>query len=234
MSDKTSMPFSKFLGKGIAGALGRVCYRYCGNLYRRFDGVFALSENGGAAVGTVTRSNTDVGSALVVALSSNDTTEATVPLTVVIPAHESSASFSVNSVDDTLLDGTQVVTITGAAAGYVDGAAELDVTDSETLTLTINAASISENGGAAIGTVTRGNTDTDQALVVELASSDTTEALVPASVTVPAHASSATFEITARDDRLLDGTQVSAISSSAVGYVEIGRASWRERVSHTV
>ena len=178
-----------------------------------------VSENGGAAVGTVTRSNTDVGSALVVALSSNDTTEATVPLTVVIPAHESSASFSVNSVDDTLLDGTQVVTITGAAAGYVDGAAELDVTDSETLTLTINAASISENGGAAIGTVTRGNTDTDQALVVELASSDTTEALVPASVTVPAHASSATFEITARDDRLLDGTQVSAISSSAVGYV---------------
>jgi alpha-1,6-mannosyltransferase len=26
-----------------------VCYRYCGLLYRRFDAVFALSENGGAA-----------------------------------------------------------------------------------------------------------------------------------------------------------------------------------------
>ena len=27
----------------------RLCYRYCGHLYRRFDAVFALSENGGAA-----------------------------------------------------------------------------------------------------------------------------------------------------------------------------------------
>ena len=42
-------PFSKFLGSRVAGALGRLCYRYCGNLYGRFDAMFALSENGGAA-----------------------------------------------------------------------------------------------------------------------------------------------------------------------------------------
>jgi alpha-1,6-mannosyltransferase len=42
-------PFSKFIGRPVAGALGRFCYRYCGLLYRRFDAVFALSENGGAA-----------------------------------------------------------------------------------------------------------------------------------------------------------------------------------------
>jgi alpha-1,6-mannosyltransferase len=42
-------PFSKFVGRPVAGALGRFCYRYCGLLYRRFDAVFALSENGGAA-----------------------------------------------------------------------------------------------------------------------------------------------------------------------------------------
>ena len=41
-------PFSKVLGKTIAGACSRICYRYCGSLYRRFDAVFALSENGGA------------------------------------------------------------------------------------------------------------------------------------------------------------------------------------------
>ena len=33
----------------IAGLLGRLGYAYCGALYRRFDSVFALSENGGAA-----------------------------------------------------------------------------------------------------------------------------------------------------------------------------------------
>lgn len=42
-------PISKFLGRTAGGAASRLCYRYCGSLYRRFDGIFALSENGGAA-----------------------------------------------------------------------------------------------------------------------------------------------------------------------------------------
>jgi alpha-1,6-mannosyltransferase len=41
-------PFRKVVGKTLAGAASRICYRYCGHLYRRFDAVFALSENGGA------------------------------------------------------------------------------------------------------------------------------------------------------------------------------------------
>jgi alpha-1,6-mannosyltransferase len=42
-------PLSRFITKPIAGLLGRICYAYCETLYRRFDSVFALSENGGAA-----------------------------------------------------------------------------------------------------------------------------------------------------------------------------------------
>jgi alpha-1,6-mannosyltransferase len=41
-------PLSKFLTRPVAGLLGRICYAYCGILYRRFDSMFALSENGGA------------------------------------------------------------------------------------------------------------------------------------------------------------------------------------------
>ena len=41
-------PFRKVVGSTLAGAASRLCYRYCGHLYRRFDAVFALSENGGA------------------------------------------------------------------------------------------------------------------------------------------------------------------------------------------
>jgi alpha-1,6-mannosyltransferase len=41
-------PLTKFLGRTIGSAAARLCYRYCGSLYRRFDSVFALSENGGA------------------------------------------------------------------------------------------------------------------------------------------------------------------------------------------
>src|SRR5262249_30825780 len=41
-------PFSKVVGKTLAGLCGRICYSYCGALYRRFDAVYTLSENGGA------------------------------------------------------------------------------------------------------------------------------------------------------------------------------------------
>lgn len=42
-------PFAKIMGKPLASLCGRICYSYCGALYRRFDSVFALGENGGAA-----------------------------------------------------------------------------------------------------------------------------------------------------------------------------------------
>ncbi len=41
-------PLSGLVTRPVAGALARICYGYCGLLYRRFDAVFALSENGGA------------------------------------------------------------------------------------------------------------------------------------------------------------------------------------------
>jgi alpha-1,6-mannosyltransferase len=42
-------PFAKVMGETLAGAASRLCYWYCGRLYRRFDLLYALSENGGAA-----------------------------------------------------------------------------------------------------------------------------------------------------------------------------------------
>lgn len=42
-------PLKRLLGNAIGGQLRSLTYRYCGLLYRRFDAVYALSENGGAA-----------------------------------------------------------------------------------------------------------------------------------------------------------------------------------------
>ena len=179
----------------------------------------AINENGGSATATVTRSNTDNAAALVVNLSSNDASEASVAATVTIPANQASTTFSVTAVDDMLLDGTRTATITASAGGYVNGTRSLDVTDYEDLTVTINLSAISESGGSATGTVTRSNTDHSIALVVNLASNDTTEASVPASITIPANQASATFPITALDDALLDGTRTATVTASATGYV---------------
>jgi alpha-1,6-mannosyltransferase len=40
---------SRLFGDRVAGTLARLAYAYCGKLYRRFDLIYALSENGGAA-----------------------------------------------------------------------------------------------------------------------------------------------------------------------------------------
>ena len=42
-------PLKRFVGNPVAGQLRSIAYRYCGHLYRKFDAVYALSENGGAA-----------------------------------------------------------------------------------------------------------------------------------------------------------------------------------------
>jgi len=178
----------------------------------------AISENGGMATATIKRSNTDDAQALTVALAADDSSEATVPPSVTIPASANSATIDVAAVDDNVLDGTQTVTITATAAGYVSLADTLDVTDFESLSVSIAGGPISENNGSATGTVTRNNVDISQAITVSLISDDTSEATVPASVTIPANASAATFPITSGDDQLLDGTQTATVSATAPGY----------------
>ena len=180
----------------------------------------SISENGGSATGTVTRSNADIGQSLVVTLGSSDTSEATVPAIATIPANQVSTTFAILAVDDALLDGKQTATITVSATGFVGDSADIDVTDYETVTVTVNPAAISENGGTATGTVSRSNTNISASLVVTLSSSDTSEASVPTLIVIPANQASTTFTVTAVDDTLLDDTQTVTISASATGYVE--------------
>ncbi len=88
------------------------------------------------------------------------------------------------------------------------------------LSLTINPVSISEGGGNALGTVTLGNALTSP-LTVNLTSSDLTAATVPASVTIPAGLTSATFSITAVNDAIADGTQTTEITAAATGLTSV-------------
>ncbi len=178
----------------------------------------SISEAGGQAIGTVTRSNTDIAQEVVVNLFSSDASEATVPASITIPANRSFATFTISAVDDTLLDGTQRISISSAAAGYVGSQRDLDVSDAESLSLSIQASMISENGGATTGVITRSNSDTAAALTVNLLSSDTSEIVVPATITIPGGQSSTSFSIAAVDDSLLDGNQLVGISAMASGY----------------
>ncbi len=150
--------------------------------------------------------------------------EATFVPTVTIPANQTSATFDLDAVDDLFADGTQTVTVTAAAAGFIDGADSVDVTDNEvpTLTVTVATASVSEGDGAAAttATVSRNDENLSGSLVVNLASDDTSEASVPASVLILAgQTTSAPFNIDAVNDALVDGTKTVTVTASAGGYV---------------
>jgi hypothetical protein len=184
--------------------------------------VASISELGGTTTATVTRGNSDRSLPLTVNLATNDATEAAVPASVTIPANQASVTFTVTAVDDTLLDGSQTVSITASATGYdAPASASLVVTDHETVVVTLAQSSISELGGSTTATVRRQNTDITQPLTVTLSSSDTTEATVPASVTIAANEATATFTVNAVDDSLLDGTRSLTINAAADGYVSV-------------
>ncbi|NUQ63357.1 MAG: M28 family peptidase, partial [Pirellulales bacterium] len=67
-----------------------------------------------AAVATLTRTG-DLSQPLLVMLTSSDLSEATVPVTVTVPADQASMTFNIDAVDDLFIDGTQTVTITASA-----------------------------------------------------------------------------------------------------------------------
>jgi hypothetical protein len=181
---------------------------------------FSEAAGANAATGTVTRTG-DMTNALTVNLSSNDATEATVPPGVIIPAGQASATFPVTAVNDSLVDGTQSVTISASGPGFGSATTGVSVTDDDvapTLTVTVNPSTFSEAAGshAAQGTVTRSGSLSGNK-VVTLSSSDTTEARVPATVTIPSGQASVTFWVSAVNDAIQDGPQPVTISAAASG-----------------
>ncbi|HVX12329.1 MAG TPA: DUF4214 domain-containing protein [Pirellulales bacterium] len=193
---------------------------------------FAPSALGSAV--TVHLTATDVVGGLAssnVVLSANGSTSQGGLLNVLIPAGATSVVVTVTGVEqqdlngDELADGPQKVDITATAAGYGSSSNTLDVEDDAgvipTLTVAIQSPTshtIVENqgAGAATGIVTRNSPD-NVPLVVTLTSLDTASATVPATVTIPAGADSATFPINAVDDDILrqQPVNVTIVASAA-------------------
>jgi uncharacterized protein YjiK len=89
---------------------------------------FSESATNPASTGTVTRTGGTT-AALVVTLSSSDTTEATVPASVTIPIGSASATFNITAVNDSFPDGNKTVTLTASAASATAGTTTLTVLD---------------------------------------------------------------------------------------------------------
>ncbi|MCX6840025.1 MAG: lamin tail domain-containing protein [Verrucomicrobia bacterium] len=129
------------------------------------------------------------------------------------------SSFGTTTPRYTFADGTTKGTFAGTTTtnkgspGYSGfGASAPAVVLSVIVTPSTFSESASNPAGA--GTVTRTGATTS-ALVVNLSSSDVTEATVPASVTIPIGSASASFDVTAVNDSFPDGNKTSTITASA-------------------
>ncbi|MDH4475302.1 MAG: M36 family metallopeptidase, partial [Verrucomicrobiaceae bacterium] len=180
-------------------------------------GPSSATEGGAAATLTVTLTQAQVGTTTV-ALASSDTSAATVPASVSLAAGELTKTFDVTPVDDAVADGPQVTTITATAAGIGPGTKGFTVDDNESAVLTLSVPpTTAEGAGAVLASVTRSVVNASP-VTVTLASSDASNASVPASVVIPGGSASVDFLVTAIDDNRIDGTQNLVISASVSGW----------------
>jgi hypothetical protein len=141
-----------------------------------------------------------------------------VPTTVVIPQNSTSANFDLTIEDDSVIDGTQSVTITVSVPNWTPALNTIQVADNELkeLFLSIPLSAI-EGDGTAQGTVSIPGTFGSD-LVVTLSSSDTSEVTVPASVIITAGQTLANFDLLIIDDSVFDGTMTVTITASATSW----------------
>src|SRR6266576_2936252 len=192
---------------GLAAAAGLLVlslFTYaCGGSYGGPPGSPTLSSiapspmsvtGGSPSMGTVTLSGPAPSGGAAVSLSSDNTTAATVPASVTVAAGASSATFTVSTSSVTA---STSVNISASYAG-VTKTASLTVQPQALPTLsslTLNPTSVTGGGQTSTGTVTLSGPAPSGGVAVSLSSSGTSTATVPASVTVAAGASSATFTV---------------------------------------
>ncbi len=123
-------------------------------------------------------------------LSSSDTSIASVPVSVIVPAGSNTATFPIST---TPVEVSSSVSISGSYAGITKDTS-LTVTPIQMFSLTTSPSSV-VGGKLATGKVTLSGFAPIGGYEVSLSSSDTSTASVPVSVTVPAGFNTATFPI---------------------------------------
>lgn len=163
-----------------------------------------LTEGGSAGVGWV-RLDGPVGADLEVTLVAAPAGPISVPARVTLPAGTNQVGFAITPLDDSLLNGSRAVVVTARAAGHDDGVAMLRLDDDESTTLAIEVAGEVIEGGAAVtGRIVLGAV-ADGPVQVQLRAVPPGEVSLPRSVTVPAGARQAPFEIRPWNNRVIDG-----------------------------
>jgi len=191
-----------------------------------------ISESAGlyATQGVITRlGNTDA--VLQVDISSDNPAALYMPSTVPLGPGEMEKTFYIGIFDNQQNEGFRDIEITASvlistcnctasatSAGVYSDILTVADNDGASLSLSVNPFSLAE-GVANAGTLTiERNTATDNALTVTLSSSDVSELVLPATVTIPAGASTVNVAMATQDDGIVDGNQNVSIQANATDF----------------
>jgi uncharacterized repeat protein (TIGR03803 family) len=153
----------------------------------------ASVTSGKTTIGTVTLTAPAPTGGFLVTLTSSDTSVVSVPVSITVPAGAASATFTATTVP---VASTSTATIT-ATAGVISKQTTLtNIPAAVSLSLISLSPATVKGGVTAQGTATLSNPAPAGGALITLTSSNTGAATLPASVTVPAGAVSATFTIT--------------------------------------
>ena len=173
----------------------------------------AAVGGGSASTGTVTLSGPAGPAGSVVTLKS-DSASATVPATVTVASGKTSASFAASTKGVDTQTTANITAILGSAS-FTQG---LTISPASLASLTLAPASV-QGGKTSTGTVTLSGIAGPSGTAVALKTSNANAATVPASVTVPAGKSTATFTVTtvpvASDTTLQVSGTLNSVTQSA-------------------
>jgi hypothetical protein len=175
-------------------------------------------EETGAAINAQVSRNGDVSSALDVTLT-GDASELSVPSSVTIPAGQNSAAFVLTPVHDSVADGAQLVSVGASASGFSSATRNVTVLDVDTPRLTLSTTSNTLTEALAVAVTVTRDVVSAEPLTVTLASSSPSQLGVGFTVTIPSNQASATFNVTAIDDTLIESPHGYTVTASASNHL---------------
>ena len=178
-----------------------------------------VHESDGTVLGTVVASRAPSRD-ITVQLLSTAPGRLSVPATVTIPAGQTTADFPLTVFDDHVIQTAPTpVTVVAQVEHWSYGMATVNVIDDDrTITVTLPTDGWEGQVLSGAGTVQlAGITMTN--LVISLASADTSELSVPATVTVLAGRDTATFDLTLVSNHRCEGPQNVSVAATATGFI---------------
>ncbi len=178
----------------------------------------SILENIVAPVRCIVTRSGNYSADLTVGVVASVTGQITIPATVTIPANQSSVLFNLNTVNNTILEGSRDVAVIASAPAYSNSSKIITILDDEIPSLSPQLSKTTATEGETIElTVTR-DLVTNKDLTVSLSTNKSSQWKFPATLVIPANVVSGKVSVNITDDNIpeLKGDAVIYASSSGL------------------